>query len=131
MVLLAGLVFFAGAVVGGVSGAMFVKHRFHLRPKDPRLAPQRIARAMQWKLDLTEEQARGVEAVLADRLEVLLECHRQVYPRIEAEMMLAQEEVAQLLTPEQASQWRRWFSRRFREHWRPPPRKDCDPPALD
>lgn len=125
LVALFAVVFLSGMVAGGAVTMGVVTNRFHFRSKDPHAIPQRMARHMQRKLDLTDQQTQQVQAILTRRFESLMTLHRQLRPHIEAQFRGAQEEVAQCLTPEQAQQWRRWCTLRFHKHWPPPPGRRC------
>ena len=76
---------------------------------------------MRRKFDLSDDQARQVELVMAAKVDTMCEIHRDIYPKIESEMKQAEDEIVKILTPEQASEWRQWFSKRFHRRWRPPP----------
>ncbi len=119
------LVFLAGMVAGGAMALHTMTDRFHFRPKDPRAVPHRITRHMQRKLDLTDQQAQQVESILTRRFESLLALRRDLRPRIHAHFQQTENEVAQVLAPQQSRKWRKWFTRRFREHW--PPARLEDP----
>ena len=121
LILLAVLLFAAGIVSGVGVSALSIKKRFHLRPRNPHTFPERVSQRLQWKFDLSDEKTQRIEAILSQRLDKLQQLHRDIHPAIEQEMRIAEEEVAQELTPDQARQWRKWFNRRCREHWSPPP----------
>ena len=127
MIVMFAAVFLFGVVTGGALSAAFVMHRFHLRSKQPHMIPQRIAYRMQRKLGLTDRQTQQVLAILTHRLGVLMEIHHQVNPLIEAEMKLAEDEVAAVLSPDQAHQWRQWCAYRFHKRWRRSPSSGSGP----
>ncbi len=122
-----GLVFTAGVIAGGAGATCVITDRYCLRPRNTKALPQRMTRLMQWKLDLTDEQARQVETVLTQRLGTLLAMHRNMRPQVEAEIQRTAKEVEQYLTPQQAAKWRAWFTKRFRKHWPPGPPQQGEP----
>lgn len=115
------LVFVSGAVVGGASTGCLMMRRFHFRPKHPDQIPNRVVHHMRRKFDLTDDQARQIHMVMSRKVDAMCGIHRDLYPKIESEMKRAEDEIAQILTPDQASEWRQWFSKRFHRRWRPPP----------
>lgn len=122
------LVFLAGMVAGSAVATRVITDQFRLRPRDPHAIPQRITRRMQRKLNLSDEQSRQIQTILTNRLDSLLAMHHGLKPQIKSEIQRTENEVAQVLTPSQAQKWRRWFNRRFREHWASPPPPPRGPP---
>jgi hypothetical protein len=103
MILLCGMVIGAG-------GTVVVMKRIILHAiQHPEEAPQRITDRVRNKLDLTEDQAAKVKAILTERQKKIQALRRQVQPEVQKELEKAKEDVAAVLKPDQAEKWRERF----------------------
>jgi hypothetical protein len=98
-----------GMVVGSVITVSYLWNRVLDHIQNPEQIPTRITERLERRLDLTEQQAQEINAILTERQEALLAIRAEVYPRIQAELESAREEVAAVLDEEQAAEWRKMF----------------------
>lgn len=116
-ILLSVVIFLCGAIVGGV-GAMALLHRTLIKGRPhPEHAPALAGRHLQRKLDLTDEQAEEVRAILKRRFAALRTIRDRTHPHIQGEMTLLEDQVAEVLDERQAKEWRTMCSR-FRHRFR-------------
>jgi hypothetical protein len=113
------LIFALGAVVGAAGTLLVVRVRVRHALQQPDKLPQRIAGRLRGTLDLTDEQAEQVRAILDRRYAELARIRRFAQPRVEAQLEWVRKEIADVLTPDQAARWREHFDR-FRRVWIPP-----------
>ena len=69
----------------------------------------RRTKRLRWRLGLSDEQARKVQAILIKREKALTVIFHDIRPRLEEELKRTRDEVAAVLNPEQAKTWRRHF----------------------
>ena len=126
---LAFLLVFAGGFVTGGAGAMFVAfHRIQQVIQNPKEVPHRVTERLRRKLGLTDEQTRQVEAILQQHQEKLEALRTEMAPRMREHFDAMEEEIAAVLTEEQAREWREHF-RDFQRRWLPPPPPPHGPPG--
>ena len=112
---------FAGGFVAG-----FAVHRAMAPPPGrhiPAFAGALMIRHLDRRLDLTDEQRRKIEEILARRHERMAGMYDDVQPRLRAELIATNAEIEAVLTPEQ----RREFQT-LRMHLRPHRRGPHAPP---
>lgn len=119
-VLLGIVILICGALIGsGVT--VIVIHKMVLHAiRHPEQTPMRITKRIQSKLRLSDEQAAKVREIITTRQKAIQAIRRDVQPRVEKELDGAKEDVAALLNPEQARQWRERFDY-LRKTWIPEP----------
>ena len=118
-VLLGVVIFVCGAVIGSAATLLIVRDRVLHMLRHPDEAPARITARLRRKLRLSDEQAEQVEAILARRQAALQEIRCKVQPTVERHLDAARDEIAAVLTPEQAETWHAHFTR-LRDTWVPP-----------
>jgi hypothetical protein len=118
-VLLALVLFGAGGATGAAVTVWVVVHRLAALVAHPEYAPPRVARYLRRQLDLTDAQQAQVTSILNQRQAGLLAIRRDVDPRVQAELRLARDEVAAVLTPAQRPKWFAIFDRAH-DRWLPP-----------
>jgi hypothetical protein len=123
--LLAVGIFGSGFAVGGATALIVAKDRFLHMLHHPEEAPAKITARLRCKLDLTDEQAAQVEAILRRHQEAFEAIRADVQPRVEAELDGVEKDIAAVLDDSQRAQWHQRFTE-LRETWMPPPPK---PPA--
>jgi hypothetical protein len=110
VILVCGILIGAGLTTHILWGRLLHKARHHEQ------MAERMTGRMIRDLDLTEEQAAQVRQIIEERLEAIRAIHEDARPRAEAELQRLHEEVAVLLTAEQAERWERRIAM-MREHW--------------
>jgi len=125
---MASVIFFCGIILGG-SGALILEKKIILHSlHHPEEFPAKLARQMQDKLDLTDEQTEQILGILSHRQKRLQQLQRQVQPRFQAEFEAVQEEINEVLNPEQAKTYNAWFEK-VKKAWTPPIPADAVSPA--
>ena len=119
-VLLAALIFVAGAAVGGGATVLVGLRRLEHALQHPQMMPQRITDRLTRRLDLSPQQAAQVRQIITQRQAAFEEIRREMYPRVTAELDRARDEIAEVLTDEQREQWKSLFEK-TRRRFRPPP----------
>jgi len=125
------VVFVSGLVIGVAAGPFFTFRHGLERLHSPGEMPVRLAERMIQELDLTDEQARQVRAVLDQHFEELAALYGEVQPRRTRMMDDFRADVVAILTPEQAEQWTERFDRmrqKFMRFGPPPLWRDKDKP---
>jgi hypothetical protein len=112
-----------GALIGSGITVIVVKKMVLHAVSHPEEAPARITKRIQSKLDLSGEQAAKVRSIIAERQKALQAIRREVQPRVEKELNGVREDVAALLEPEKARQWRERFDY-LKRLWVPAPPPD-------
>ncbi|MDH3716754.1 MAG: hypothetical protein OES79_01410 [Planctomycetota bacterium] len=124
-VLLAVVIFVAGAAVGGGATVLVGLRRLEHALQHPQMMPQRITDRLTRRLDLSPDQAARVRQIVTQRQATFEEIRREMYPRVTAELDRARDEIAEVLTDEQRAQWQRLFEK-TRRRFRPPPPRNAD-----
>jgi len=113
------IIFGSGFVVGGGVTLVTVRNAFLYYVHHPEEFPAQATARMKSRLDLTDDQAAKVEAILRQRQAALQEIRREVQPRVLAEVDQVEAEISEILTPEQRREFRERFQH-LRETWTPP-----------
>ena len=101
-----------GAGVTAIAAVRIVRHAI-LHPEGH---PERGARWLKSRLNLTEQQFEQVRKILTEQNAEFAGIRGEVRPRILERLKKTDEEVAKILTPEQQAKWRS-LVRRLRERW--------------
>jgi hypothetical protein len=110
--LLLGVLILVCGIAIGSGGTVVVMKRMILRAiQHPERIPQRITDRMRGKLNLTEDQATKVKAILTEHQKKIQALLRQIQPGVNEEFVKAKEDVAATLNPDQAKKWRERFDR--------------------
>jgi hypothetical protein len=113
------VILLCGTLLGSAGTIIYVKHMLGV-VHTPGAAANRITDHMRRKLDLSDDQATKVRAVLTERETALRAIVQEMQPRLEEQLQRAKEEVAAVLDPEQARSWRKRFDRveaRWKRKW--------------
>jgi len=127
--LLYAIVLACGFVCGFAAGLLWVRAELLQMAGHPERMPDRMARMLDRRLDLTDEQEKKVRAILVERHKAVMAVRREAHPRIAHEFELTREKVLEVLTPDQRDKWkamtdriqRKWlapFGRGMRGHGR-------------
>jgi len=115
-VLLCLAIFVAGGVVGWGVTVIHVYRETLAALQHPEQLPDRVARRLQKRLDLTDEQALAVEAILRRRQGTLMEARAELMQRTGPQLDAMEDEIAAVMQPGQALRFREQF-RRLRGLW--------------
>ena len=90
---------FASGVLVGVAGSHFFP--LHRGRHIPKRAAHFMVERLDRRLDLTDDQEKKVEAIIARRHPRMEQIWASAHPRIEAEIAATNNEISSILTPEQ------------------------------
>jgi hypothetical protein len=110
-VLLGVVILLCGMVIGGALTLHFRWPRLLLARHAWERMPEHIADRMRGELELTEEQQREIERILARHHGAMESIRTEVQPRVEAQIDSMRREVEAVLTLEQANRWSEHFER--------------------
>jgi len=125
-VLLALVIFVSGVLVGGGLTFKVITSGFKRSFQDPAVLAERITHRMKKRLNLTDEQAVRVRRIILEQQKAFQSLRKQVRPQLEAQIEKSRQELAAVLTPEQARKWEKLF-RHFLKFWLPPQPGDLPP----
>jgi len=112
------LLFACGVVVGGAAVSRFHAHRM-LSVSQNGIDRERMYHRLQRALDLNEEQAAKVRAIVGKGLDDLRAVRLRMRPEVEAALEGVRDEVAAVLDDTQKQKWESRFDQ-IRERWLPP-----------
>jgi hypothetical protein len=119
LLFLGGILLLSGIVIGAAGGFFIDKMRRDNFFQHPERMPQLIAERLKSELSLSPEQVQQVEKILTNRLKVLREIQEESRPRLDKELDLLRDDVAQTLDENQSKEWLENFSKM--RHFLPPP----------
>jgi len=94
----------------------------------PEAMPGKVAQRLRRPLQLSDDQLRSIEQIIAKRQQVLLRIRVRVQPEVEAELDAIRREIGQVLDDQQRSKWEHLFDH-LRRTWLPslPPQAAVTP----
>lgn len=116
--LLAVVLLVCGGLIGSGLTVLTVVKRAQYVIHHPEVFPERMASRLRRTLGLSPDQQTQVEEILRRRQLVLQGIRREVQPRVEVELDRARDEIAGVLSKDQASRWAEIFERQ-RKNWLP------------
>jgi len=122
-------VIFGSGFVAGVGVTLIAVRRGALESiHHPETMPKKIAQRLRRPLELSDEQMRRIEQIVARRQPALLQIRVRFQPEVEAELDGIQREIAQVLDEQQRPRWEQLFDH-LRRTWLPPlpPRAPAPP----
>jgi len=125
-ILLALVIFISVVLVGGGLTFKVITSGFKRSFQTPALSAERITHRMKKQLNLTGEQAVQVHRIILEQQKAFQSLRKQVRPQLEAQIHKTRQELAAVLTPEQARKWEKRFDR-FMKFWLPPKNGDDAP----
>jgi hypothetical protein len=125
--LLWSIVFGSGFVAGIGLTLIGVRKGMLEAVQHPETMPKKVAQRLRRPLQLSDEQMRRIEQIVAERQQALLQIRIRVQPDVDAELDVIQREIAQVLDEQQRTKWEQLF-RQLRSTWLPPPPQPGTPP---
>ena len=116
-----GAAFLCGVVVGAVLTHGFLFRRAMHEFGPPGFRTDAAVKKIRKDLDLSDEQAGKLEKLFKEHMENMKAIHKDVRPRVEAELESFRSKVEAILTPEQASRWNENFRNKMSEMLPHPP----------
>lgn len=102
-VLAALLLLVSGGVIGGVVGAMVVRNQVIKTIRNPQGPMIDMSDRMRARLNLTDEQHDQIKQILDQHHSIILQHRQAIFENIQ----MIQQEVEEVLTPEQVTMWKR------------------------
>jgi Spy/CpxP family protein refolding chaperone len=100
--------FFVGVLVGVLGTHLFYLHEIRQPGGLARLGSRWLARSLDRRLDLTAEQRKQVDAIIADTAREAAALRRQMTPRMLEILERSRRRISALLTPEQRERFERF-----------------------
>jgi Spy/CpxP family protein refolding chaperone len=110
------IILVCGVVIGWGAAVLNLKDKMMLQP-GPRPPTREVVEDMAARYNLTDEQAKKVEAAFGKRRQAIQTIFKEFRSKSEAEFQKLSADIKQILTPEQYAHWEQDFERRRR----PPP----------
>ncbi len=100
-------IFLSGAIVGGVGGRFVARDQMLFILRHPEQVPDRILPGIRSSLSLNNEQTRQVEGIVRRRHAAMEVVRSKCYPELLAEFQAMRTDIAEVLTPEQRTRWKK------------------------
>jgi hypothetical protein len=99
-----------GMLIGAGGAVICVQKILVYAIHHPEEAPARMTARLRKKLHLSDDQAARVKAILSERQKAIQAIRRETQPKVMKELERTKEEVAAILSPDQARLWRSRFA---------------------
>lgn len=99
------IIFISGGIVGFAVGGYWMRDRMNFMIRHPQQVMEKLFPQLQSELGLIDEQARKVEEIMRQRYASMESVRAEFVPKQMAEFEVLNNEVAQILNPEQKSKW--------------------------
>ena len=116
IVLLCAVLLVFGFAGGFLSGILAVRAKLLSIARHPERMPERMVHFLDRRLNLTPEQEAGVRVVLEKQHEGFIAIRREMRPRFTRQLLRADEEISEILTPDQRETWKKIVAD-AREKW--------------
>ena len=112
--LLALVILLCGVAIGaGATVLLMIKHVQQVI-HHPEIFPAHLASRLQSKLDLSDQQTAQVEGILRSRQAAIQKIRVRFQPEFKADLDGLEKDIAGVLNPEQAEEWRKWVQEKRR-----------------
>ena len=119
MPLVAVAIFASGGIVGAGASVLLIRRQVLHAIQHPEQAPVRITHFLRNRLDLSDGQAETVRNIIEDRQLQLQAIRKEAQPRVEEQLDLVHDEIAEVLDDSQKREWHDLY-KSIRERWTPP-----------
>ncbi len=106
--LLLGLMFVAGGVVGGSLTAWKVKRDFADELRHPERFADHIVSSLNSRLGLNNDQRAQIDQIVREQHQRVEQLRREFHPRLLNEIERMEAEIEKVITPEQKPSWEKW-----------------------
>jgi len=117
--LLATAIFVCGALVGGGLTFKVIASGYKRSFQEPALLAEEITHRMKRRLDLTGDQVQQVRRIILEQQMAFQSLRKEFRPRLDDQIERTRQELAAVLTPEQARKWEKRFAH-IQRFWLPP-----------
>ena len=104
-IIMLSVIFLSGGIVGFAAGGYWMRDRMNFMIRHPQQVMDRLFPQIQSELGLNDEQARKVEEIMRQRYASMESVRAEFVPKQMAQFEVLNNEVAQILNPEQKSKW--------------------------
>ena len=118
-VLLATAIFVCGALVGGGLTFKIIASGYKRSFQEPAVLAEDITHRMKRRLDLSDDQVQQVRRIILEQQMAFQSLRKEFRPRLEDLIEKTRQELAAVLTPEQARNWEKRFAH-IQRFWLPP-----------
>jgi Spy/CpxP family protein refolding chaperone len=118
-VLLATAIFVCGTLVGGGVTFKIIASGYKRTFQEPAVLAEEITHRMKRRLDLTGDQVQQVRRIILEQQKAFQSLRREFRPRLDDQIEKTRQELAAVLTPEQARKWEKRFAH-IQRFWLPP-----------
>jgi len=109
MLLFGVVILLCGMAIGGGLTTKILWNRLLYNIQHPEHVPVLIVKSMEKGLGLNAEQADQIRPIINAHFKNIHDIRREIRPRFDAELDGMRNEVAAVLTPEQAEHWKKGF----------------------
>jgi hypothetical protein len=117
--LLATAIFVCGALLGGGLTFKIIASGYKRSFQEPALLAEEITHRMKRRLDLTNAQVQQVRRIILEQQMAFQSLRKEFRPRLDDQIEKTRQELAAVLTPEQARKWEKRFAH-IQRFWLPP-----------
>jgi hypothetical protein len=117
--LMLAVIFLSGLVAGVGVTLLAVRQGVLYGIHHPEEMPARVATRLRRPLNLSDQQAERIEAIIQQRQTHLQEIRRRFQPEVEAELEQVYAEIRELLDDQQRERWEQIYTH-LRQTWIPP-----------
>jgi Spy/CpxP family protein refolding chaperone len=118
-VLLGTAIFVCGALVGGGLTFKIIASGYKRSFQEPAVLAEEITHRMKRRLDLTDDQVQQVRRIILEQQMAFQSLRKEFRPRLDNQIEKTRQELAAVLTPEQARKWEKRFAH-IQRFWLPP-----------
>jgi hypothetical protein len=118
-VLLATAIFVCGALLGGGLTFKIITSGYKRSFQEPALLAEEITHRMKRRLDLTDDQVQQVRRIILEQQMAFQSLRKEFRPRLDDQIEKTRQELAAVLTPEQARKWEKRVAH-IQRFWLPP-----------
>ena len=104
-IIMLSVIFLSGGIVGFAAGGYWMRDRMNFMIRHPQQVMEKLFPQLQSELGLNDEQARKVEEIMRQRYASMESVRAEFVPKQMAQFEVLNNEVAQILNPEQKSKW--------------------------
>ena len=109
-------IFLAGVVLGGIIGHRMTVLFAQKAATDPAFMRQAIVKRLSCKLDLTDDQRKSIEGIIADSQVSIRDLRAEVEPRFSDILKNGERQITELLDARQQEKFRKMLAER-RKFW--------------
>jgi hypothetical protein len=107
-------IFVSGMILGVIAGHLVTVKKAQEAARDPEVRRQMIVKRLSRKLDLTEDQRKSVDAIVADAQVSIRDLRKEVEPRFSEIIRNSERQITEVLNAEQQEEFRKLMEEKRR-----------------